>query len=304
VSGPGEAAARRGEHEPFDELAVGWALHALEPEDETVFAAHLPGCARCARTVGEAADVLAAMAGDLPPARPPEGLRDRILAGVEQAEQVARPGPGARPEPPPPAPAPAPAPTPTPADVPVLGPVAVAFPDSALPPVPVGGPGAGTAWRRVLPSALVAAAVAVLLALGTWIVVLSTARDEATAAAAEQAEIVQSLLRPGEALVAPVDDSGGRPVATVVARDEQVQVVTHGLDLNDRDETTYVVWGLSDGPPVSLGTFDVQGPQMELQTVSSGATGADFTGFGVSLEPGREAPSAPTEIVARGQVTR
>ena len=29
----------RGDHEAFDELAVGWALHALEPEDEALFAA-------------------------------------------------------------------------------------------------------------------------------------------------------------------------------------------------------------------------------------------------------------------------
>src|SRR3712207_7218554 len=41
------------DHREFDELAVGWALHALEPEDETVFSAHLATCARCADTVAE-----------------------------------------------------------------------------------------------------------------------------------------------------------------------------------------------------------------------------------------------------------
>ena len=61
---------RRGDHEGFDELAVGWALHALEPEDETLFAAHLAGCTRCAQTVAETAAVLAAMADDLPRAEP------------------------------------------------------------------------------------------------------------------------------------------------------------------------------------------------------------------------------------------
>ena len=44
----------RADHEVFDELAVGWALHALEPEDEAVFAQHLPGCERCARRSGGA----------------------------------------------------------------------------------------------------------------------------------------------------------------------------------------------------------------------------------------------------------
>jgi anti-sigma factor RsiW len=64
-----------GDHEVFDELAVGWALHALEPEDEAIFARHLPGCARCAETVAETTEVMAGMASDLPPAAPSETLR-------------------------------------------------------------------------------------------------------------------------------------------------------------------------------------------------------------------------------------
>ena len=58
----------RDEHEAFDELAVGWALHALEPEDEAAFTAHLAGCRQCAQTVAETAEVMAALATDLPAA--------------------------------------------------------------------------------------------------------------------------------------------------------------------------------------------------------------------------------------------
>ena len=43
---------RDDEHRSWDELAVGWALHALEPEDEALFAAHLASCARCGRCAG------------------------------------------------------------------------------------------------------------------------------------------------------------------------------------------------------------------------------------------------------------
>ncbi len=40
---------------------------------------------------------------------------------------------------------------------------------------------------------------------------------------------------------------------------------------------------------------------MTLQTVGSDATGLDdYAGYGISLEPGREAPPEPTEIVAIG----
>ena len=90
AAGPGPA---RGGHEAFDELAVGWALHALEPEDEHVFTAHLAGCARCARTVAETTDVMSAMATDLPVAEPSDSLRERLRAAVEETPREIRPTP-------------------------------------------------------------------------------------------------------------------------------------------------------------------------------------------------------------------
>ncbi|OMQ14108.1 hypothetical protein A7K94_0219005 [Modestobacter sp. VKM Ac-2676] len=61
---------------------------------------------------------------------------------------------------------------------------------------------------------------------------------------------------------------------------------------------------MADGSPVAIGEFDVVSPQMELRTVGSAATGLDEYGtYAISLEPGRQAPSEPTEIVANGQVT-
>ncbi|WP_091382233.1 anti-sigma factor domain-containing protein [Geodermatophilus sp. DSM 45219] len=286
---------RRGEHETFDELAVGWALHALEPEEEELFAVHLPTCPRCRRTVAETTDVMGALAGDLPPAEPPPGLRDRLRAAVEQTEQVpppsaeadrvARPAPVADATTPPPAPQP-------------VGTGSGAH----RAPLPLGPAGPPPSWRRVLPNALVAAAVAAILALGTWNVVLSSAREEAQAAATEQAELVDALLTPGQATITPLT-ADGATVATVVARDDQVQVVTHGLSPNDAQEQTYVVWGTGPGAPTALDTFDVSSPQPALQTVGSGAAGLEtYTGYAVSLEPGREAPPEPSDIVAMGEV--
>ena len=68
--GPRSSKDEAKDHVLFDELAVGWALHALEPEDEAIFAVHLEGCARCTRTVAETSEVMAAMAADLPVAEP------------------------------------------------------------------------------------------------------------------------------------------------------------------------------------------------------------------------------------------
>ncbi|SEO96192.1 anti-sigma factor [Trujillonella endophytica] len=295
-------------HETFDELAVGWALHALEPEDEVVFDGHLPGCSRCARTVAETAEVMGALAVDLPASAPDEALRDRLRAAVERSTQVSPPAPA------PSAPAPS-APAPSgdrgPSGGPLPGPTPVPVPGAAR-----GGATAATGfpayreagragedpvprspWRRVVPNALAAAGIAAILGLGSWIVVLDDARDEAVAGAEEQAGVVASLLEPGTATIAPLTGDGGR-VATVVARDAEVQVVAHGLPVNDTERETYVVWGIDDGP-VALGTFDVVRSQMDVRTVGSTTTGlGDFDGYAISLERGRQAPPAPTAVVA------
>jgi hypothetical protein len=53
-----------------------------------------------------------------------------------------------------------------------------------------------------------------------------------------------------------------------------------------------------------LGTFDVTSSQLTMKTVGSGLTGSDKYGtYGISLEPGRKAPSLPTGVVATGDVT-
>jgi hypothetical protein len=260
------------EHDPFDELAVGYALHALEPEDEALFVAHLAGCERCPVTVSETQDVMSAMGADLPPAEPSEGLLQRIRAAVEETEQLPA----------------------------TATPVAPAMPVVAVP-RPVVEPRPG--WRRALPMALVAAAVAAIVGLGLWNVVLTSDRQELQATVAEQGAVMNGLLAPGRATIAPLDEHG-KAVATVVARGDEVDVITHGLSVNDASSTTYVLWGMGGETAQPLGTFDVTSSQMAMKTVGSGLTGFDQYGtYGISLERGRKAPSFPTTVVATGQVT-
>jgi anti-sigma-K factor RskA len=263
------------DHGTFDELAVGWALHVLEPEDEAVFAVHLPTCPRCAATVAETGEVMAALAADLPGAEPSEEVRTRLRAAVAATEQR---------------PTPAVAAAGRPADDDTSSPASESAPRRP-------------AWRRAVPGALVAAAVATILGLGLWNIVLAQSREELTATVAEQDEVMTALLRPGRATVATLD-ADGQPVATVVARQGELQVVTHGLAVNEADSTSYVVWGLRGDEPVALGTFDVQRSQMGLETVGSPATGFDgFGTYAISLEPGHKAPLRPTAVVASGEVT-
>ncbi len=266
------------DHQAFDELAVGWALHALEPEDEAVFAVHLPGCARCAATVAETTEVMGAMARDLPPAEPTKDLRARLRAAVETAEQL-----------------PAPEAPPAPSDRP-----------REHAPVPAPRRTERPGWRRALPASLVAAAVAAIVGLGLWNVFLTSSQERLQETVAAQEEVMAALLTSGQATVAPLQqlEGDGRTVATVVVRSDELQVVTNGLPVNDADETTYVVWGLGEGSPVPLGTFDVSRSQMDVRTVGSPATDLDgFPLYGISLEPGQEAPPEPTVVVATGEVT-
>jgi anti-sigma-K factor RskA len=52
------------EHEYWDELAAGYALHGLAPDEEIVFIDHLDGCAECAASVGDH-EMVAAQLGSI-----------------------------------------------------------------------------------------------------------------------------------------------------------------------------------------------------------------------------------------------
>ena len=81
-------------HREFEELAAGYVLGALEPDDEHDFQRHLDGCATCEATVRE----LEAVAGELAYAAPPVDPPDTLWAGIrrqiepEAARRVAAPG--------------------------------------------------------------------------------------------------------------------------------------------------------------------------------------------------------------------
>lgn len=69
-------------HASYDELVVGYALSALEPDDEQQFIDHLRGCAACARTLAEHTETLAHLAYAAEAETPPPSLLEGIRAGV------------------------------------------------------------------------------------------------------------------------------------------------------------------------------------------------------------------------------
>lgn len=70
-------------HDLYEQLAVGHALSALEPEDEQQFLAHLPSCAACQRALTEHEVTLAHLAYAAESVAPPASLLEGIRAGVE-----------------------------------------------------------------------------------------------------------------------------------------------------------------------------------------------------------------------------
>ncbi|MGH3588818.1 MAG: anti-sigma factor domain-containing protein, partial [Pseudonocardia sp.] len=104
---------------------------------------------------------------------------------------------------------------------------------------------------------------------------------------------------------ATLSTSDGRPVGAVVAGPAARTVVTAGLPANDHATSIYVLWGIStDAAPQPIGTFDVDpgapGPGVHL--LGPAGAGQPVIGYAISLEPGRAAPTAPTTVVASGQV--
>ena len=281
------------------EQAVGWALHALEPDEEIAVERHVPTCPDCSAAVRDAQVVMAQLATAVEQVEPPARLRASILDASAATPQV-RPRADAQP---PPSPEPRQPRT--------------ARPTGPAGPAPGGPrPGSQPAGRskRLSPGRLVTAAVAALaivaagglgirtVQLQQQTVQLQQQLDTASSQVSSTTALVQDLSRPGNshALLAKPD---GTAVAAVVLAGNQRTVYTISLAANSADQT-YVLCGLKDATaaPEPLGVFDVDQSAATPQTV--GAPGAQpFGAYAISLEPGRAPPAVPTDVVASGALT-
>ena len=269
--------------------AVGWALHALEPDEEMAVLLHLPHCVSCRAAVADAESVLSAMGGIVAAADPPPALRARLMSAVAQAEQ--RPVPAVRVE--------QTEPTPVP-----------------VPPYPSDGrrhrldeedrAGRRPSWfgsrgRKLVAASLAVVAVLSVGGLAVRATQLEQQRDAESAQAQGLSELIARLDEPG-ARHAMLESADNSTVAAVLLHGGQRQVYTLGLAANPHDHT-YVLWGIKrDAAPVPLGTFDVATADQGARPVGSAPETEDFAQYAISIEPGREAPSSPTEVVASGQV--
>lgn len=255
-----------GELCPQEELAVGWAMHSLEPDEESVVRDHLPTCATCQRTVRSTQEVLAGIGGAVRQEQPPPRLRARLMEQIEHIPQEAP----------------------------------VPHTPRHAAPTPL-RPQHRRRTGRVL---LAAAAAAAVLAGGGYLGVrVNQLSGEVAASEARTNDLNKALSLAADPATnrAVLRTGSGEEVAVVLSNPTSGAVVPTNLEPNDSGHV-YVVWGASTKAPVPLAVFDVRAGSTDPQLLNWSADAHKHTTFAVSLEPGRQAPPKPSEVLAGGQV--
>lgn len=266
------------EHAHFDELAAGYALHALDQADEEQFRAHLAGCPRCRAALADFTEVTAALAdnaladkaladkalvGNLSSAEPSQQLGQRIMAAIAQ-DAEASPG------------------------------VADLSQRRRT---------SSTADRhrhtRRLRAAVAGAAAAIVLIAGGAIwrgLAESGGGPGQPAAGCAQAGTCREVQLTGS--------RSHETAARVIVAGGTAWLVPSGLPADDTTRQVYVLWQLNSADTmVAVGSFDVSGHHDKPLRI--GALAVPYGGtraFAVSIERGRHIPARPSHPVALGQV--
>ena len=250
--------ARETSHELYEQLAVGHALSALEPEDELVFLGHLPGCAACAGALGEHFDTLAHLAYGVASEAPPLSVLEGIRAGVAESGRSGS--------------FPAPAPM-------------------SLDEARSRRQTRTVRWSTAVVGA--AASVVMVVALVLANENLKSHNRDVTTNAAKLQQTVASLLVDGSRKIDLTGASGQKGV--VVVNGDSVSLVMQGLPVNDHN-SIYVLWERSRyGDVRPVGSFDVLSTGLTLVNNLHVADKAGIKTFMVTHEAGRKAPSLSTQ---------
>ena len=259
--------SRTEEHDQYAELAVGYALYALEPEEEQIFLAHLGACAACEQAVAEHTETLAHLAYAAEPADPPPGLLEVIREGVRASGREA----------------------------------------TFAPPVSLEAARRDRARRRLqqrpglrraAPWVGAAAAFALVASLGVWNTALQRDREQQQVAYGNLAQAVNALRVDGARTV-PLAAEGGRVVAVAIVRDDAMELVVDGLEPNDPAASSYVLWAKDRvGSVRAVAMFDVVDEGVDvLDDLRLTSDGSDLTRFMVTHEDGNVVPEVSSRAV-------
>jgi len=264
------------------ELATGWALHALEPADEAVFARHLPTCSECAAEVRATEDMAVLLAADVEQLDPPAHLRDAVLSAARSPQVPRQNQPVGM--------------------APRQHEATSATPSSSV------GDLAARRRRRLAPRRMVLAAAAAGVLRGGgglgWAGANQLTPSSTTSVSAlDEQQVISALTDPSVRKVALTEQGSATPMALLLAGPKDATVVPVNMP-NPASSSQYVLWGLPNAArPVPLGGVAREADAHGARSVAPIGTAdpASFTTFAVSIEPAGSTPTAPTTIVATGQ---
>ncbi len=242
---------RERRHADYDVLAAGWALSALEPDDELLFLDHLSTCPVCERAVAGHRDTLAhlawAVTTEAPPASLLHGIRSGAVSSRRQLEPPAPLRPGLR------------------ATRPQRRSV------------------------RLMTSLVSAAAAVVVLALVLSVGRGPSPREQQAQLAADRlGSTVASLLVPGTRKI-DLQGDGGR--GAVIVNGRTLSLVMSGVTPNDARTSVYVLWVKTTfGDVHAVGAFDVTSARVSVINDLELASADTAKAFMVTREKGRAVP--------------
>lgn len=260
-------------HRRFDELAAGYAVHALDSHEVLMFARHARQCGRCQRALTDYADVTAAMAELAQDAEPSPELAERIIAvaagDLVSGDPRAIRSPGTAPSPGEPRSRPSP---------------------QVLP--------LQRRRRRLVRAAAAAAAAVVIIGGGIWGGLAATRGGAAPPTLADCAREHRC------AEVVLTTAATHRPAAKVIVRAGVAYMEPTAMTANPHDEI-YVLWQLTGAhTPLAVGSFDIKaGAHGPVRIGGLAAPYRSTWAFAVSLEHGRTIPPKPSHPIALGQVS-
>jgi hypothetical protein len=242
------------DHRPWSELAAGHALSSLDDADEASYLAHAADCPQCQQLAADLADVVAELAFATPAFEPPATLKASIMrAVVEDGAARKSVAPGSLED----------RRTRKNAASGVLRPV----------------------WA-------VAAAVVILIAVGTTAIVKGASHSNSVSVADQCARVNCPTVQ----LTA-----SGKAVATVMMLNGTAWVDAAGLPSTPSD-SSYVLWRIANGKPVAVNAFSstpTEGPvKVGPVTVPVSQVGE----LAISQEKGQVPPSVPSNVLAQGVV--
>jgi hypothetical protein len=276
-------------HEPYTELVVGYALDALEPGDEQELLTHLPFCNVCQDFLADMREVAAGLASDVPSEEPPAVLLENIRVAIAE----------------------------TPQDVSAQDRAVLheldASTERRINRKAAGdgrsgssvSPARGRRWeifgpgRRVMAVAAALIAVVALAGVGGYALHAASERNNASATLRADQAVLSHLDNPGAYSVTLT--SGGAASAAAVVDGQDVYLVAHDINKNDKTSSIYVLWAAqSNGGMVAVGTFDVSKDGLNVihMTLPNGIAGPER--FGVTHESGRKAPAVPGATILSG----